>query len=69
MVEIVVIVLLFALLVYREIGFTAERKEWAKERGKLLDRIQANGLIEYKQAEMLDKPKVQKEKKAGINFL
>lgn len=69
MVETIIIVLFLGFLCYREYCFAAERKEWSKERGKLLDRVQANGLIEYKQAELLDKPREPKEKKTGVNFL
>jgi hypothetical protein len=42
--------------------FDAQRKEWAAERSKLLDRVQAGSLMEYKQQERADRPKEKKER-------
>lgn len=69
MVEIICIFGLIALLLAREYIFAAERKEWLQERGKLLDRVQAGSLMEYKQAEIMGKPKDKKERPKGVDFL
>lgn len=48
------------ILLSREYFFMQERKMWASERQKLLDRIQARDLREFKQ---LEKPKEDREEK------
>ena len=47
------------ILLAREYFFMQERKMWTDERQKLLDRIQARDLREFKQ---LESPKVKEEK-------
>ena len=48
------------ILLSREYFFMQERKMWTDERQKLLDRIQARDLREFKQ---LEKPKEDREEK------
>lgn len=60
MVEIYLIIAFFlvsALLVFREVCFAKERTAWTAERSKLLDRIQAGTLAEFKMQERADKPR------------
>ena len=67
MVEIITLVLVFALLVYREICFKMERKEWLNERSKLLDRVQAGTLMEFKAQERAEGTKMKKREKTPLD--
>jgi len=61
LVEIIALILCAGILIYREICFSKERKEWNAERSKLLDRIQAGSLMEFKSQQRADAPRTKKE--------
>lgn len=65
---IIISTLFLAYSVCREFLFTKERKCWQEERQKLLDRIQAKDFLEYKRAELMEKPKPKEEKEEKKNY-
>jgi hypothetical protein len=51
----IVFLFCFALLIWQEIRFDKERREWREERRNLLDRIQAKSFAEYAAKEIKEK--------------
>lgn len=57
-----ILTLTFAI---REYFYEKDKKQWAAERQKLLDRIQAKDFVEFKNYE---EPKVKEEKEEKITY-
>lgn len=69
MIEILALVIMAGVFIYYLYLTHQERKQWQEERRKLLDRIQARNLHEFKLTEKLDKPKPKKEEKKEVHRL
>lgn len=68
MYNLITVILLLAYIWLREFLFVQERKQWTAERQKLLDRIQARDLPEYKAFEARPIEQIEEPENPYKNF-